>query len=50
MTMTIEFLRARLLAERAASKAAKQQVQELNKQVICLQQKIMCFYSHACVV
>ncbi|CAM6041033.1 unnamed protein product [Sphagnum compactum] len=40
MTMTIEFLRARLLAERAASKAAKQQVQQLNKQMIELERKL----------
>lgn len=33
MTMTIEFLRARLLSERSASKAAKQKVQQLGKKV-----------------
>lgn len=33
MTMTIEFLRARLLSERSASKAAKLRVQQLAKKV-----------------
>lgn len=33
MTMTIDFLRARLLSERSASKAAKQQIQELGMKV-----------------
>jgi hypothetical protein len=39
--MTIEFLRARLLSERAASKTAKQQVQQLNEKVCPA--KISCF-------
>jgi hypothetical protein len=34
MTMTIEFLRARVLSERSASKAAKQKVQQLGKKVM----------------
>lgn len=38
MTMTIEFLRARLLSERAASKTAKQQVQQLNEKVMELEE------------
>lgn len=33
MTMTIEFLRARLLSERSASKAAKQRALQLGKKV-----------------
>lgn len=33
MTMTIEFLRARLLSERSASKAAKLRVQQLATKV-----------------
>ena len=33
MTMTIEFLRARLLSERSASKTAKLQIQHLAKKV-----------------
>lgn len=33
MTMTVEFLRSRLLAERSASKAAKERIQELSKKV-----------------
>ncbi len=33
MTMTIEFLRARLLSERAASKAAKHEADQLSKKV-----------------
>jgi hypothetical protein len=33
MTMTIDFLRARLLAERSASKAAKERIQELGQKV-----------------
>lgn len=33
MTMTIEFLRARLLSERAASRAAKMRVQQLATKV-----------------
>jgi len=33
MTMTIDFLRARLLSERSTSKAAKQQIQELGMKV-----------------
>lgn len=33
MTMTIEFLRARLLSERSASKTAKSQIQQLSKKV-----------------
>ena len=33
MTMTIDFLRARLLSERSASKAAKERIQELGKKV-----------------
>ncbi len=33
MTMTIDFLRARLLSERSASKAAKEKIQELGKKV-----------------
>lgn len=32
--ITIDFLRARLLAERASSKAAKERVQQLTKKVI----------------
>jgi hypothetical protein len=33
MVMTIEFLRARLLSERSASKSAKLQIQQLTKKV-----------------
>jgi hypothetical protein len=34
MTMTIEFLRARVLSECSASKAAKQKVQQLGNKVM----------------
>jgi hypothetical protein len=34
MTMTIEFLRARVLSERSASKALKQKVQQLGNKVM----------------
>uniref|UniRef100_A0A7I4E6X7 Uncharacterized protein n=1 Tax=Physcomitrium patens TaxID=3218 RepID=A0A7I4E6X7_PHYPA len=40
MTMTIDFLRARLLAERSASKAAKQRIQELGTKVMELEEKL----------
>ncbi|KAG0578148.1 hypothetical protein KC19_4G001600 [Ceratodon purpureus] len=40
MTMTIEFLRARLLSERSASKAAKSRVQQLATKVFELEQKL----------
>lgn len=40
MTMTLDFLRARLLSERAASKAAKLRVQQLASKVSELEQKL----------
>lgn len=40
MTMTIEFLRARLLSERSASRAAKLKVQQLVTKVSELEQKL----------
>ncbi|XP_024383205.1 uncharacterized protein [Physcomitrium patens] len=38
--ITIDFLRARLLAERASSKAAKEQIQQLTKRVLELESKL----------
>ncbi|KAG0589414.1 hypothetical protein KC19_1G019400 [Ceratodon purpureus] len=40
MTMTIEFLRARLLSERSASKTAKLEIQQLAKKVSELEEKL----------
>ncbi|CAK9263000.1 unnamed protein product [Sphagnum jensenii] len=40
MTMTIEFLRARLLSERAASKAAKHEADQLSKKVLELEHEL----------
>ncbi|CAM6016758.1 unnamed protein product, partial [Sphagnum balticum] len=37
---TVDFLRARLLAERAASKAAKEHVQQITKKVVELERKL----------